>query len=99
MKGWRGKMDRKEIGFEARDVPVRSIVLTTNPEDKVAIKDCMRIEQDLNENADTEGLPVAFRRAKLVKAGEDDLLVAKGSIMVEIHYMDNVINYTLLMET
>jgi len=92
-------MDRKEIGFEARDVPVRSVTLTSNPDDKYAVKDCMRIAQELSEDDETAGLPVSIRRAKLVKAGEDDLLVNKGSIMVEIRYVDNVINYTLLMET
>jgi len=79
-----------------RDVPVKRIVLTSNPDDEETLMHCLSIAKDLAEDEDTKDLNVSFARSKLVTAGEDDILVREGSILVEIHYMDNQVSFTLM---
>jgi len=82
--------------IEYRDVPVKGIKLIANPSDKEGVRDCLMLMKSLAEDEETRLAPVNLGVARMVNTGEDDVLIHPGSILLEMHYMDNCINYTLL---
>lgn len=82
--------------IEFRDVPVKGIKLVANPDDKEGLRDCYELMKSLAEDKETKLAPVNLKIARMVNTGEDDVLIHPGSILLEMHYMDNCINYTLL---
>ena len=83
--------------FEERDVPVKSIVLTINPDCKDSANTCLGIIKAIEEDEDTRGLRITICSAKMVDVGEEDeLLIRKGNILVEVLYVDEVVSYTLM---
>jgi len=81
--------------FEEREVDVRSVVVTVNPEDGKSFKDAVEILKSLSE---VEGLKSYVTKARLVSTGEenDDIIIRKGNILMAVEYVDNVVHYTLL---
>ena len=82
--------------IEYRNVPVKGIKLVANPDDKEGVMDCLMLMKSLAEDEETKLAPVNLGTARMVNTGEDDVLIHPGSILLEMHYMDNCINYTLL---
>ena len=79
-----------------RDVPVRRLILTSNPDCEESAEDCISMIESFNKYPETKGLHVDLYTAKIVEAGEDTLVIRKGNILLEIEYIDKATTYMIL---